>query len=172
MQVVRLVTPHYPSVFTGRLTGYTNARAMLLGSLPFSDVRPTVSFDSDHHFFVLTIWSRRVASQVQSGLRALPEIMVNGQSHATEAYFGPPSEAIKVEEFRRELEKFSHSVFAQSADSLPDVAQQAWAKLSEEKRTSVEAECRCAFSSSIPRSPDQRSPAVVCSSASHNLFAN
>lgn len=86
--------------------------------------------------------------------------MANGQSHATEAYFGPPSEAIKVEEFRRELEKFSHSVFAQSADSLPDVAQQAWAKLSEGKRTSVEAECRCAFSSFFYST--QSKPAFSC----------
>lgn len=69
---------------------------------------------------------------------------MSGQSLATEAHFGPPSECIKISDFLHEvtaLEQSSHKVFAQSADSLGDVAQNAWTALSDERRASIEAEC-------------------------------
>ena len=71
---------------------------------------------------------------------------MSGQSLATEAHFGPPSECIKINDFLHEvaaLEQSSHKVFAQSAESLGDVAQKAWAALSDERRASIEEECGC-----------------------------
>ena len=79
---------------------------------------------------------------------------MSGQSPATEAHFGPPSELIKVTDFLHEvaeLEQSSHSVFTQSADSLADVAQREWMALSEERRAAIEAECRYVFPSSVSR---------------------
>lgn len=69
--------------------------------------------------------------------------MTSGQSLATEAFFGPPSEAIKVADFLHEVvqleEASSRAVFAPSAESLPERA----------RRASIEVECRYVFSCDI-----------------------
>ena len=73
--------------------------------------------------------------------------MTSGQSLAAEAFFGPPSEAIKVADFLHEVvqldEAASRAVFAPSAESLP--AREWWEALPEERRASIEAECRYVF---------------------------
>lgn len=71
--------------------------------------------------------------------------MTSGQSLANESYFGPPSELIQISDFVHEvseIETSQRTVFAQSADSLPEAANAGWLKLSEERRLSIADECR------------------------------
>ena len=74
--------------------------------------------------------------------------MSSGQSLASEAYFGPPSAPIRISDFLHEAVENDSTVptiFAQSADSLPEAARQEWMKLSEDRRSSIAAECRSVF---------------------------